>query len=193
MTVASSSADLRVCGGPRQTFTGGLSNQLCITTHSRQHPPPLERSKATKCKIRSSILRRAMHGAALRGFPDMSLQSIKGCFMLSLLWTFLIPSLGAPFWSGPQAVACLACPQAVALASSNWSIHPFFFHQGMPISAGLLLHGCIIRTGYSVGGGVSFFPMRAAHWTKWHEDKTAELLRQRNVTDYPSCLAVRAE
>ena len=24
-------------------------------------------------------------------------------------------------------------------------------------------HGCIIRTGYSVGGGVSIFPMRAAH------------------------------
>ena len=26
----------------------------------------------------------------LRGFPDMSLQYIKGCFMLLLLWTFLM-------------------------------------------------------------------------------------------------------
>jgi len=42
-------------------------------------------------------------------------------------------------------------------------------------------HGCLIRTEYSVGGGVSFFPLRAAHWcmkTKWpdiFESETSQI------------------
>ena len=86
-------------GAPRTSFS---------SPRTADSTPP-ERTEATKLKIRSCISRRTVHGGALRGFPDMFWQYIKRCFMLSLLWTFLIYLLwGPPFWSGAPS-SCMPC------------------------------------------------------------------------------------
>ena len=98
------SGDSRVCGGPGQTFSGGPSNQP---------PPPgaVRRNKTYEAAFDVALCMGHPRG----GFQTCHCSKLKGGFRLSLLWTFSNrPSLGgAPLLVRvPQAVACLACPQA---------------------------------------------------------------------------------